>query len=201
MKDKTLVVNFYGGPGAGKSIFMMATTAMLKWMRVNAEMAPEYVKDKVYDNTKKVFDNQLYIFGKQQYRMHRLDGAVDVIVTDSPLLSAEIYDAKGNKNLKAIYQLTHDRYENINFFVMRNCDVPYQEEGRFQNKEEAIELDKKFTKMLMLNEDRTGEKIYVVKSGPESMEYIIKVITDYLTKRNIKFTPIMTEMSSSEEPT
>ena len=81
-KKKTLVVNFCAGPGAGKSILCAATFAALKWRGVSAEMALEYAKDKVWEETETVFKNQLYIFGKQQYRMHRLDGKVDVIVTD-----------------------------------------------------------------------------------------------------------------------
>ena len=59
---------------------------------VNAELVTEFAKDKVWEESKAVFQNQQYIFGKQYFRLTRLEGKVDVVVTDSPILLSAYYE-------------------------------------------------------------------------------------------------------------
>ena len=51
----------------------------------------EYAKDKVWEESTEVFKNQAYIFGKQYFRISRLNDKVDVVVTDSPILLSSFY--------------------------------------------------------------------------------------------------------------
>ena len=88
---KTLIVNFYGGPGSGKSTMAARIFAELKDLGINCEIATEYAKDVTWQKGYHVLGNQLYIFAKQQHRIWRLDGQVDVIVTDAPILNSLVY--------------------------------------------------------------------------------------------------------------
>ena len=45
----SLVVNLAGGPGAGKSTTMAGLFSHLKIAGYNCEMAPEWIKGKVYE--------------------------------------------------------------------------------------------------------------------------------------------------------
>lgn len=81
---KTLVVNLFGTPGAGKSTGAAYIFSELKMRGINAELVTEFAKDKVWENNDEVFKNQAYIFGKQSYKMSRCRDKVDVIITDSP---------------------------------------------------------------------------------------------------------------------
>ena len=54
-----LVVNLFGAPGAGKSTGAAWLFSKLKLGGFNAEMAPEFAKDKVWEESVEVFKNQL----------------------------------------------------------------------------------------------------------------------------------------------
>lgn len=86
-----LVVNLFGPPGAGKSTGAAYVFSKLKLAGVNAELVTEFAKDKVWEDNKLALANQAYLFGEQYYRLTRLDGKVDVAVTDSPLLLSNFY--------------------------------------------------------------------------------------------------------------
>lgn len=147
---QTTVVNLFAGPGAGKSTFCAGLFATLKWLGVNCEMALEYAKDMVWQQSYDVLDNQLYVFGKQQNRLHRLNGKVDVIITDSPLINSLIYDAQKREQTRAAFVelvlAEHWSYDNLNFFIERR--KRYNPIGRLQTKAEAEHLDTRIRKVL-----------------------------------------------------
>lgn len=177
---KTLVVNLFGGPGTGKSTFCAGIFAALKWEDVDCEMALEYAKDLTWEsglskNKKEKIknpklDNQLYVFGKQQHRLFRLNRKVDVIVTDAPLLHSLIYDAGDNKALKELILDEHSRYNNLNIFLKRK--KKYNPNGRSQTFKQAVELDNKIKLML----DTYSGGYEIIEAVPENIPSIVKMI-------------------------
>lgn len=138
-KSTTLVVNCFAGPGTGKSTICAQIFSELKWAGVNCEMALEFAKDKVWEGSEHVLENQPYIFGKQLHRMYRLNGKVDVIITDSPLLLSIMYDASNNVNFENFVVDKFEEFNNINYFIKRHKN--YKQEGRLQSFEKAKSLD------------------------------------------------------------
>ena len=65
-----IVVNLFAGPGSGKSTTCAGVFSKLKLAGVNCEMALEYAKDKVWENSLDVLDDQIYVFGKQLHRLN-----------------------------------------------------------------------------------------------------------------------------------
>ena len=146
---KTLVINLFGGPGSGKSTTCAGIFERLKLKGINCEMATEYAKDKVWEESYKTLDDQIYVFGKQLHRINRLLGKVDVIITDSPLINSIVYDKENNLAFKSLILNQHNRLNNLNYYIAR--DEHYEEKGRMQTKNEAEELDKEIKKILFDN--------------------------------------------------
>ena len=57
---RTIVINLFGGPGVGKSTLCASVFARLKIMGVDCEMASEYVKDIIWEESYKKLENQIY---------------------------------------------------------------------------------------------------------------------------------------------
>ena len=145
------VVNFFGGPGSGKSTGAAYVFSKLKMMGVNCEIVTEYAKDKTWEKTTKVFENQLYIFGKQYFKIYRLQGEVDLAITDSPLPFSIVYNKNphlGESFERLVFDV-FNTYNNINFFINRTKH--YSEVGRWETLDEAIKVDNKIIKTLENN--------------------------------------------------
>lgn len=54
---KTIVCNYFSGPGAGKSTLAAATFAKLKMLGVNCELVTEFAKDKTWEKNFTVLSN------------------------------------------------------------------------------------------------------------------------------------------------
>lgn len=132
-----LVINLFGAPGAGKSTGAARIFAELKMAGVNAELVTEYAKDRVWEEDDISLGDQIYVFGKQEHRINRLRGKVDVVITDSPILLSGFYnnDEDISDELEALIDRVFKSYQNINIFIDRA--KPYNPTGRLQTEKES----------------------------------------------------------------
>jgi hypothetical protein len=147
MSKDTLIINLYAGPGAGKSTNAARLFTYLKDEGVDCEYVTEFAKELTWEQRWKTFENQLFIFANQQHRLRMLEGQVDVIVTDSPILLNLVYNEQETTELfKKLVQQEYSRSNNLDVFV--NREKPYNPNGRKQTKEQALALDDKIINML-----------------------------------------------------
>jgi len=132
-----LIVNLFGAPGAGKSTGAAYIFSMLKMRNINADLVTEFAKEKLYEETKKPFRNQAYMFGNQYFRLSAMEGKADVAITDSPLLIYLYYNKGGalGEEFSAMVDKVFKSYDSLNYFVLR--DFPYNPQGRFQTEQES----------------------------------------------------------------
>lgn len=137
----TKIINLIAGPGSGKSTIAADTFAKLKWHDVNAELATEWVKEAAWEDRKAVLEDQIFLFGQQHWRIHRLLGKVDVIVTDSPLILNVYYGRLHGVSESLINLIVeeHNKLNNINIFVERQ--KKYNPAGRWQDESGARQID------------------------------------------------------------
>lgn len=138
---KPIVVNLFGPPGSGKSTGAAYIFSKLKMAGINAELVDEFAKAKVWEESKEVFNNQVYILGKQYFKMSRCADKVDVIVTDSPVLLSILYNNNSKILGKPFNDLVYNifnSYNNKNYLI--NRVKPYNPKGRLQTEEESDAL-------------------------------------------------------------
>jgi hypothetical protein len=152
---------------------MMADVfAQLKWAGVNCEIAPEFIKESVWEKREKVYTDQYYVFGQQHYRLTRLLNEVDIILTDSPLLLSSIYKPEGAPpSFDRLVFDVFNTFDNINFFIER--EKVYNPSGRLQTEAEARQKDVEIRTYL---EDKRIHHITLLgnhKNAIEASKYIL----------------------------
>lgn len=137
-----LVVNLYGGPGSGKSTTAAYVFSILKMRGKKAELATEVAKDWVWEERPLTHEHQFVLLSKQLRKLQRVDGKVDVVITDSPLLLSLVYgDLEYYPYLKDMVLHEHKRYTTVDVWVKRTKE--YVNAGRLQSEDEARALDKR----------------------------------------------------------
>lgn len=148
-KSKTIAVNFFAGPGAGKTTCTWAVASELKKRGINTEYVSEYAKELVWDENWPALKDQVEITRIQTARMKRLEGKVDVIVTDSPIILGSIYGKNNSPEFTERMFKDFNSFINFNLFIRRGKD--YQQAGRVENFQEAKQKDLEIEALLKNN--------------------------------------------------
>lgn len=176
-----IVINGYGGPGAGKSTACLEITAALKKEGYNAEYVQEYAKELVYEKDIEMLDgspeHQYEILKEQTRRMDRLYDQVDFIVTDSPVMLNTIYNKQLTPEYESLVNELQGEYINYSFFMERDASN-FEKEGRIHNLTESIEKDNEIKDMLQKNEIKY--KTY----NHENVNEIVNDAIDFYEKIN-----------------
>ena len=139
--NKPLIINFFSGPGAGKSTTAAALFTLLKLHQgIECELVTEYAKDLVWEERHHTLNNQNYVFSQQHHRIWRVAQKVDIVITDSPFLLGNIYNRENTTDkFKAHVLEEFNSYNNLNFFIERK--KRYVELGRNRTESEAKKID------------------------------------------------------------
>ena len=86
-----LNINFFGGPGTGKSTTSAGVFHEMKKNGYKVEYVSEYAKDLVYSKDFYKIKDQLMILAKQHHPWFKLEEQVDYTVNDGPFLLGSIY--------------------------------------------------------------------------------------------------------------
>lgn len=162
------VINYFGGPGAGKSTAASGLFYEMKKRWINAELVCEFAKELVWAKSQHMLSHQLYVFAEQEHRLNRLLNQVDVAVSDSPLLLSAFYapDHYGLSFKQCVFDF-FEQYDNINIFVRRSH--AYAGEGRVQDEAEANELSDAMERFLQ----ETGVPYYAITASDASPRYLL----------------------------
>lgn len=148
----TLIVNLIAAPGTGKSTTMAGIFSKLKQEDYDCEMVTEYAKECVWEKREETFKDEIYLFAKQSHRLFRVNGKVDIVITDRPLVLTVLYNnryGKKSKELDALVLAEFKEYNNLNIFLKRTKE--YNPNGRNQTEEESNEISAEMENILIEN--------------------------------------------------
>lgn len=153
------IINFFGGPGCGKSTVANELFSIMKKNNFSVEITYEYPKIMAWENNFSSIKDQFFITANQHRNITRLYNKVDYIIVDSPILlgcvyknkyaTDDEYPTKFYSKLDVFILDLFKQYHNINIFLNRNNG--FNKIGRFQNSEESKEIDKEIKQLLLSN--------------------------------------------------
>lgn len=157
----SLIINFFGGPGIGKSTQASGLFTEMKKEHMDVELTYEFPKVMAWEENHSAVKDQFYITANQHRNISRLYGKVKYIVVDSPIILGTVYKDRYSKTPEypgMFYSDAFDifildlfkRYNNLNV-VLKRDDASYSEIGRFQNLKESKEIDDDIKKKLTDN--------------------------------------------------
>lgn len=182
MEKKPIVVSLIGGPGVGKSTIASGIFYELKRRGVNCELAFEFAKDKVYEESFRTMDDQIYIFAKQYHKIWRLRDKVDVIITDSPLLISLYYNKEESKYFNDFVVEQYNKFNNMLYFIER--EGVYHTEGRLQTEDEAKAIDTSIKDILKTKYPEIPYKS--VKRDYAVLEIVGEVVTKLINNIDVE---------------
>jgi hypothetical protein len=177
------IINLFGGPGIGKSTQASGLYFEMKKLGMSVEMPYEYPKVLAWDKNYNAVKDQLYVIGNQHRNIARLYGQVDYIIVDSPILLSLVYKDKyddapeypsflyGEKFNEFILDL-NSKYDSLNIVLERDSDM-FNQDGRFQDLEESLEIDDDIVKVL----DSNNINYNIVKVDDNSIKTILSLLT------------------------
>ena len=174
---RSKVINFIGAPSVGKSLMTALTFAELKCMHKSAELVQEYAKQLVWQERFEELNNQWFVSNSQYKMLKALQGRVEWILTDSPLLLGLFYNTFHKDNVCNIQKTEKmilsrmSEFDNVYIFLERG-DFPYEQTGRIHTRLESDEIQCQLKELM----DKLGIKYLQVKSDKGSIPEIVRYI-------------------------
>jgi len=121
-----LVINLWGGPGAGKTTTASGLFHALRhdW-KVNLELVTEFATDLCFEQARENLKDQVYILGNQYHRLWRMEKVgVEVVITDSPIglntIYGQMYKQRYMKEMDALITELGQAHENVHVLMHRD---------------------------------------------------------------------------------
>ena len=157
----SLIINFFGGPGIGKSTQAAGLYSEMKKNHMDVELTFEFPKIVAWEENYSAIKDQFYITANQHRNISRLYKKVKYVIVDSPIILGMIYKNRYNDTPEypsMFYDETFDnfiltlfkKYNSLNILLKRD-DTTYDENGRLQDLQESKEIDEEIIKRLLVN--------------------------------------------------
>jgi hypothetical protein len=147
-ENGALVVNFFGGPGGGKTTAATQLFVALKLRNADAELHYELARQFITQGQLSALDVQPYLFGLALYKLIQTAKNTDIVIMDSPLLLNPIYDKWQSSAFRMLTLEEHRKFRNLNVWVNRPAVTGHSMTGRVHDYAESLLLDQRIREFL-----------------------------------------------------
>ena len=136
------VINLFAPPGTGKTATGQVLAGMLSIAHYRVELIPEFAKFATFARNNAALSDPIYMFSKQENRLHVLKQAeLDFVIMDGPLPIALLFQPEGYyAAYETLVMEVFKSFENVNFYLHRSDAVPYKPHGRNESADESVRL-------------------------------------------------------------
>lgn len=167
-------MNLIGGPCVGKTTISALLFAQLKIDGYVCEYVQEYAKKLVWTCDFETLNDQYIVSKTQCELLKHINGKVDYIITDGPLIHGIYYNRYNPHNtsnvtkVDAFIQKAISEFRNINI-VLGRVDRPYERDGRIESEEESRNINHIMVDIL-------NEYGHTFRTFPAETKYIPDII-------------------------
>ncbi len=181
MSMNKVVVNFFGGPGMGKTVAAADLFCKLKIAGIETNFVKEFAQECVIEGSSDALKDQVYVFGNTYHKLRCAAEHSTVAVTDSPILLSIIYQSELPDSFSNLVLDMHRTFNNINVLLdVRNESWTHSMEGRIHSHAESVSKDRQIKSML----DKFEEP-YILQSDIE--KNIPGFLIPHLTQQILEF--------------
>jgi len=187
-KRKPILIQFWGGPGAGKSLgaaglyVYMGVSTNVRGVSLVREFAKKYAILRDTD----ALNDQRFITGGQKAALLRYAIEYDFLISDSAIELGLAY-CSNDSDLGFVKNSISDIYRNfsvINVFINRSEDIAFEESGRVHNLKESLELDKQIKDMAK-NSSLEFEASYIEWKPSRDIKGLFELVEKELNKNKL----------------
>lgn len=176
---RPLVVNLFGGPGAGKTTMAAGLFYKLKRAGYKVEYSHEYAKELHFSGRMlgaASLQDQIYIFAKQRSRLEQLIPHSDIIICDGPILLGGLYYPElYPDSFRELLLWAHTQHWSVSYMLERVHE--YQPIGRRQTAEESDEIGRKMKTFFM----KSNVPFHTAEGSDEGLENVFNAVVNLRT--------------------
>lgn len=190
-QKKSIVINFVGGPGSGKTALCCLLFAELKMQGLCVEYVPEVAKNLVWTKQFDLLNNQHYVTMRQYEILQAVNGKVDFILTDGPLVHGIYYNRHNKDNycdVDKVEKIIIEKMSSMNniFIHVSKGDFPYEQAGRLETESESEVIGLEIMRIL----DILNLPYKPIISGRQAIKEILSYL-DHPKRKSTKITSIV----------
>jgi len=145
---KKLLVNFFGGPGAGKTTAAAGLFTSLKRHQVDCALVSEFATELILEGNISSLQDQFYVSANQHHRIKTAYDKFEVTIVDSPILLGLVYQKDLPSSFNELLLALHKRFHSLNILLERDESYSHTLSGRLHGVTESRGLDKEIQMML-----------------------------------------------------
>lgn len=174
--EKHLVVNFFGGPGCGKTVAASDLFVALKKKDVETFLVTEFAQELILAGNLNSLKDQFFVSGNQYHRIKTAYDNFSVTIIDSPLLLGIVYQTNLPAAFNELLLELHNSFHSLNVLLTRSSNNSHTLSGRIHGLTESLGLDREIHSML----DRYNILYYHQDRSPD-------LVTKFLTEQIMEF--------------